>query len=147
MVGERGGNRTHDPLVKRSRSGHPTTRLTIAAVQYTTATSTPATSPMLCSGFFSISKWRLNQSKPMSKRRAAFSTRPEPAYVQTTISGTNGNFAPNCWIGTDPEAEIRSECDHKTAEIDYQTRSQKKKPNQRRGGAANCSDNQTNFAH
>ena len=58
---------------------HPITLLTITADQYTTATRAPATRPMDCSGFFSISKCLLNHSKPMSNRRAALRRKPEPA--------------------------------------------------------------------
>ena len=60
-------------------SSQYTTHRISTTIHHTTATSAPATRPMAESGFFSMSNLRLNQSKPMSKRRAAFSRNPDPA--------------------------------------------------------------------
>src|ERR1039457_5236061 len=65
----------HQSTTQRLKSAslcHYQLLLTITATQYIPATSAPATSPMDCSGFFSISNLRLNQSKPRSNRWAAF---------------------------------------------------------------------------
>src|ERR1017187_8772733 len=59
-------------LCPAEHNSYPTTLLTITTVQYTKATSAPATSPMDWSGLFSMSNFRLNQLKPRPNRAAIF---------------------------------------------------------------------------